>query len=296
MQLFANHRSKHGYYPVFYVIATTTLTLLIIGLLGLLLLHTHKFLIQLRENVRIHMYLHQGTPESSQLRIGQILHKQPFTHKKDGISQVRYVSKEESAQQFIRETEEDFLQILEENPLRDAYVVQISPAYQEDYALKIVKKKLAAMQEVFEVCYVEDFASSVSKNADRISVSLLILSIVLLAVVSVLIHNTIKLAVYSQRFLIRSMELVGATPSFIRRPFLVRAVLTGLISGTIVNSTLLLLLHYANTHIVMLAPLQNPIHIFLLLSSIYGIGLWISLLSTYWTIGRYLHTSLDNLY
>ena len=130
----------------------------------------------------------------------------------------------------------------------------------------------------------------------QIKIILAAFSIILLLIITILIHNTIKLAMYSQRFLIRSMQLVGATANFIKRPFLVRSVLLSLLAGTIASSLLLTLLYYANLHIEALVKLQEPIKIFMLSGVILLVGVLISLLSTYLAINKYLSMPLDDLY
>ena len=215
---------------------------------------------------------------------------------KNGHAQLRFITKEDAAQALLKETGESFLQVLDENPLRDVYVVSIAPHYQDKAQLQAIKSEVEAISGVFEVDYIEGFAASVNRNIARLGTVLATFAIILLIVVSVLINSTIKLAVYSQRFLIRSMNLVGATAAFIRRPFLARAVLIGLIAGTVANILLLLLLHYANRQLEALVKLQEPVYIFMLLGLILVLGVFISFIGTYRAINKYLNMPLDDLY
>ncbi len=289
-------QSKLGSYPIANVIFSTMLALFIVGLFGLLLLHAARLTGILKENVKIQVYLHKNTSESEIIRISQLLSKKAFVLKKDGHAQISFLSKEEAAKDFIKETGENFLQVLNENPLRDVYLVSVAPDYQDSKNLQAIKGELEVLNGIFEVSYVESFISSINSNLTKIGTLLGIFAIILLIVVSVLINNTIKLALYSQRFLVRSMNLVGATALFIRRPFLARAVLVGLLSGTIANLLLLLLLHYANRQIETLVRLQEPLRIFMLLGSLLVLGVLISFTGTYRAINKYLSMSLDNLY
>jgi len=278
------------------VVFSTTLALLVVGLFGLLMLHAARLTDIIRENVKIQVYLHKNISESESIRISQLLSKKDFVLKKNGHAQIEFLSKEEAAQEFTKATGESFLQVLDENPLRDVYVVNVAPSYQGRQQLQAIKREVEAIIGVFEVDYVAGFVASVNRNIARLGTVLAAFSVILLVVVSVLINNTIRLAVYSQRFLVRSMHLVGATAAFIRRPFLGRAVLIGLIAGTIANIFLVLLSYAANRQIEALVKLQEPIRIFMLLGLILLLGVFISFMGTYRAINKYLNMSLDDLY
>lgn len=292
------HRGKNklGNYPIANVTFSTTLALLVVGLFGLLVLHAAKLTTIIKERINIQVYLHKNVSESETVRISQLLSKQDFVFKKNGYAQLKFISKEEAAKTFAKETGERFLEVLDENPLRDTYIVNIASGYQNPAQLQAIKKEVEAISGVFEVEYVEGFAVSISRNIARAGTMLGVFSIILLIVVSILINSTIKLAVYSQRFLIRSMNLVGATAAFIRRPFLARAMLIGLIAGTVANLLLLLSLYYANSQIEALVKLQDPFHIFMLLGMLLVLGVLISFIGTYRAINKYLNMSLDDLY
>lgn len=274
----------------------TMLALFVVGLFGLLTLHAAKLTEIIRENVKVHVYLHKHISESENIRISQLLSKKHFVLKKNGTAQIKFLTKEDATQALIKETGEDFLQVLDENPLRDSYIINIAPGYQGKSRLQAIKCEIEAINGVFEVDYIAGFIASVNRNVTKLSTVLAILSVILPIVVSTLINNTIKLALYSQRFLIRSMHLVGANANFIRRPFLARAVLIGLIAGAAANSSLVLLLHTANRQIEDLIKLQDPHLIFMLLGLILLLGVLISFVSTHRAINKYLNMSLDDLY
>ncbi len=289
-------KSKLGSFPTNNVLFTTMLALFVVGLFGLLLLHAARLTHIIQENVTIQVYLNKHISENEIIRINQVLSKQDFVLKKEDEPQLRFLSKEEAAQAFIKETGENFLQVLDENPLRDAYIIQLDPRYQDPESLQTIKHDIDAINGVFEVYYMENLVASINKNITRIGIILGVFAVILVLIVVVLIHNTIKLATYSQRFLIRSMNLVGATASFIRRPFLARAILIGLLAGTMANLLLLILLHYANLQFESLAKLQQPTKVFLLLGFIPLLGSLITFLGTYQATNKYLRISLDDLY
>lgn len=289
-------KNRLGSFSTVHVVSSTTLALLAIGLFGLLALHTAKLTRVIRENVTMQVYLHNTVSENQRMHMRQLLSKQDFVLKKHGHPQLVFKNKEEVARLLIQKTTEDFLQVLNENPLRDVYVITIHPAHQNPERLQAIRLALEAIPGVFEVDYMENLAASISKNLIRMGLVLGLVTAILLLVVAVLIHNTLKLAIYSQRFLIKSMTLVGATAAFIRRPFLLRAILMGLLAGIWADLLLMLLLHGANAHIEGLTQLQEPDKVFILLAMVPLLGGCICYLGTYGAISKYLQVSLDDLY
>jgi cell division transport system permease protein len=209
---------------------------------------------------------------------------------------VRFVSKDEAAKQFIQDTGEDFTSFIGDNPLRDALVVNIAAAYQRSDSLQVIKQRLEKTRGVFEVTYVASLVESINQNLAKLGLFLGGFTIVLLLVVVILINNTIKLALFSQRFLIRSMQLVGATGSFIRRPFLYRAAFYGFISGVLASAMIYGLMTYGNTKIENLQDLQDQQSLMILFGALVVIGMLVGFLSTYWAVRKYLKLSLDELY
>ncbi len=288
--------SKLGSFPIFNVIFSTMLALLVMGLFGLLLIHANKLTKTVQENVTIQVFLNKNVTEDDMIRIDQFLSQQPYILQQEGMPQLIFISKQEAAETFIKETGENFVEILQENPLRDSYVFHVEPHFQDAKNLQAIKKEISDIQGVFEVSYLENLVTAINKNVRHISMVLIFFTVILLVVVIILINNTIKLALYSQRFLIRSMNLVGATASFIRNPFLVRAIVIGLLAGTMADLLLLSLLHYANLQIDSLPTLQQPIKIFMLLAFIPFLGACITWAGTYQAVNKYLYLSLENLH
>lgn len=285
-----------GSYPVFHVVISTTFALFVVGLLGFFVLHARQFSSAIRESMKVHIYLEKHIQESDIVRIGQFLRSQPFLFKKAGRGAMRFISKEEAAKRFIKETGENFTEVLGENPLHNAYEISISAEYQSPEALQKIKNTLEEIDGIFEASYVENIVSELNKNINKLQALLGIFGLILLIVVSVLINNSIKLALYSQRFLIRSMQLVGATGTFIRKPFLTRALFMGFMSGIFANTLLVLVLYYANLRVDALVSLQQPSKVAMIIGSTVGIGMGLCYLSTRISINKYLRMSLDDLY
>ncbi|WP_426059505.1 cell division protein FtsX [Hymenobacter sp. B1770] len=292
----STRKKKLGSYPTLLVVFSITLALVVIGLFGLLLVHAQKLSEVVRENLEVQVYLDRELPETELLRLQQDLGQLPFVAERDGKPQIRFVSKEEGARQLLQSTGEDFRQFLGDNPLRDAYVLKIKPEYTDTLHLRQLDRSVSAQRGVFEVQYPQDLFASINNNLTRVSLVLLGFAAVLVLVVVILINNTIKLALFSQRFLIRSMQLVGATPLFIQQPFLRRATWQGLASGMLAALLLVALLQYAYLEIEPLRLLRDDFRLAVLLLGVVALGVIIGFFSSVRAVHKYLKMSLDDLY
>ena len=289
-------KKKLGSYPHTMVVFSITLALLVIGLFGLLLVHAHKLSNLVKENLEMQVYLDRDLPEAQLLRLQQDFSRKPYIAYRDRQPQVRFLSKEEGARQFIEQTGEDFQQFLGDNPLRDAYLIRISAEYADSLNLRKIEQELRAESGVHEVQYVQSLITSINQNVRKLSLVLLGFAVVLTLVVTVLINNTIKLALFSQRFLIRSMQLVGATSFFIQRPFLRRATWQGFVSGALAALMLLALQQYAYLQVDELRLLLDERLTGALMVFMVVLGCVIGFFSSYRAVRKYLGMSLDDLY
>ena len=289
-------KKKLGSYPTLLVVFSITLALVVIGLFGLLLLHAQKLSEVVRENLEVQVYLDRDLPETELLRLQQDLGQQAFVAERNGKPQIRFVSKEEGARQLLQSTGEDFRQFLGDNPLRDAYVLKIKPEFTDTLHLRQLNRSISTQRGVFEVQYPQDLFASINNNLTRVSLVLLGFAAVLVLVVVILINNTIKLALFSQRFLIRSMQLVGATRLFIQQPFLRRATWQGLASGVLAALLLVALLQYAYLEVEPLRLLRDDLRLGLLLLGVVVLGVVIGFFSSARAVHKYLQMSLDDLY
>jgi cell division transport system permease protein len=289
-------KKKLGSYPTLLVVFSITLALVVIGLFGLLLVHAQRLSEVVRENLEVQVYLDRDLPETELLRLQQDLGQQPFVAERNGKPQIKFVSKEEGARQLLQSTGEDFRQFLADNPLRDAYVLKIKPEFTDTTHLRQLNRAVSTQRGVFEVQYPRDLFTSINNNLTRVSLVLLGFAAVLVLVVVILINNTIKLALFSQRFLIRSMQLVGATRLFIQQPFLRRATWQGLASGVLAALILVALLQYAYLEVSELRLLRDDLRLGILLLAVVGLGVIIGFFSSVRAVHKYLSMSLDDLY
>ena len=288
-------KKKLGGYPAVGVVISTTLALFVVGLFGLLIIYSTQLEKQVRQNIRLQVYLKSNITETQRLQIENKILSQNYTYKEKGKA-ITFVSKDEAAKKFIAETGEDFTKFIGENPLKDAYLVSIDPAFHTKQQMETIKADIEKMKGVFQVFYVEGLIETVNDNVVRIGLILSGVIIILLITVVLLINNTLRLALFSQRFLIRSMQLVGAKNWFIQRPFLLRAAGYGLLSGVVAGIILYLLSDYAKQEISDLSLLHDQEQFLILLSLLLVLGIIVAVSSTYVSIQKYLRMSLDQLY
>jgi cell division transport system permease protein len=245
-----------------------------------------------RENITFKVYTKSSLSETQLKQVQESLAAKEFVAKDD--TPITFVSRDEAAQDLAQLG--DYQEVLGDNPYRDMFEVIIDPAYHDSLSLTKIKAELENMNGVYEALYEQDFLHDINKNFTRISLVLIGIDVLLLITVILLINNTMRLALFSQRFLIRSMQLVGARKGFIQRPFLLRAAFYGVLAGLIASGLLYLLTRYAYQRVDMLIQLHNQQHFYILAGSLLGLGAIIAVLSTYWSIRRYLRMSLDELY
>lgn len=288
-------KKKLGGYPAVGVVVSIALSLLVMGVFGILVLYSHELEQQVRQNIRVQVYLKSNLTETQRLQIENKLLSQDYVSKENGRG-VLYVSREEAAKKFIEETGEDFVAFIGENPLRDAYLVSIAREYHSMKQIEEIKSEIQNMNGVFQVFYVEGLIESVNSNVTKIALILLGMLSILLLTVILLINNTLRIALFSQRFLIRSMQLVGARRWFIIKPFLIRALGYGFLAGIIAAALLWSLSNYAQNKIEDLSLLHNQSEFLALMAMLLVTGALIAMLSTLFSIRRYLRMSLDQLY
>ena len=289
-------KRKLGSYPFASVIFSITIALTVLGLFGWVLLHSSKLGKQIQESIEIQVYLNKKLSQSDLNKIKTAISAKPYTLVKDDMAQVFLITKEQAAQSFIEATGEDFKEFLGDNPLRDLFSVKVYSTHQPLDSLVKIKSEIESMRGVFEVSYEENLIANINENITKIGFVLIGVSVFAILVVIMLINNTIKLALFSQRFLIRSMQLVGATSKFIRRPFLTRSLLYGFIAGILACIAIYMFTKYMNTVVEGLEELQDLKGFSMLYALIIVIGMIIGYLSSRRAVSKYLKMSLDELY
>ena len=284
-----------GNFPFAVVFTSMSLALFVLGVFCFILLHAKQVSQFIQENIEVHVILNTDISESQRAYIETQLHQQPFVLKKDAALMVKYISQDEAKKDFIKTYGEDFMKVLDENPLHSSFVIKLKPEYLNKESLTSIDLTISKWEQVKEVYYLKDLADKITKNIRLLTIIFISFTVILLIITILLINNTIKLALYSQRFLIRSMQLVGATQFFIQKPFLARAAFQGFLSGSLASALLAGIYYYATTLFPDLQSLNTPYlpHVFAILILF---GTLLGLLSSWITISKYLKMSLDELY
>jgi cell division transport system permease protein len=288
----ATRKKKLGGYPAVGVVISTTLALFVIGLFGLIMIYSNQFEQIVRQNITFKVYTKSSLSETQRKQVQQQLAAKEFVSKSDQA--IVFVPKEEAEKELADLG--DYKEVLGDNPFKDMFAVKIDPAFHDTTSLNKIKVELQNLSGVFDAVYEKDFLDEINTNFTKISFFLLGIDVVLLFTVILLINNTLRLALFSQRFLIRSMQLVGARKWFIQRPFLLRATLYGALAGGLAGGLLFLLTNYAYEKIDLLEKLHDQRLFMMLLGSLLIIGAFIAAMSTFVAIRRYLKMSLDDLY
>ncbi|GAB1404619.1 permease-like cell division protein FtsX [Lentimicrobium sp.] len=271
-------------------IVSISLVLFMLGLLGLIILHANKLSDYVKENIGFSVIIREGIEEPAIIEFQKNLDVQPY------VKSTQYISKEQAAEDLTKDLGEDFVDFLGYNPLLATVDIHLKANYANNDSLVMLEQKLIKNKIVKEVFYHKSLVDLINSNLRKISIVLLFFTLVLLLISIALISNTIRLSVYSKRFIIKSMLLVGANQAFIRKPFLLKSLLHGFISALIAIMLLSVVLYFSRSALPELVDIQD-IDMFLSLFGIVTVlGLILTGISTLLAISRYLRISNDKLY
>jgi cell division transport system permease protein len=271
-------------------IVSISLVLFLLGLIGLLLLNTKKISDYVKENLKFTVYLKDNIREVDILRIQKNLDLKHY------VKETEYITKEQAAIEFQKELGEKFIDFLGFNPLIPSIDVRLYAEYANSDSITIIKKDLRKFSQIDEVYYQESLIHLVNKNLRKISIFILIISGLLFLVAVTLINNTIRLSIYSKRFIIRTMQIVGANNSFIRRPFLYKSALHGSFGALIAIAMLTGMIYLIQNEMESIINFQDFKLLSILFIIVLIIGIAISWISTYFAVNRYLNIKTDYLY
>lgn len=281
---------KRGKPSYFMSILGVTLVLFLLGIIGWLVINANKMGDYFKENVEVRTYLRGTLNPKDSVALMTYISTKPY------VKSIEYVSKEEGKKKYMQEESEDWSKVLDENPLPNAIYFTIKKQYVNLDTLSNIKKDLEAQTYVSDVKYPEALVSKLNKNIRIVSIWLLVLVVIISLVVIFLIDNTIRLAMFSNRFLIKTMQMVGATRWFIAKPLNVRAIINGAISGLIASVLLYLVIIVAENSIGWLKTIHDSGLLILLFFILIVLGIAITLFSTHRSVVKYLRMKLDDLY
>jgi len=261
-----------------------------LGTIGILLLTAHRISKYVKENIGLSVFLKDQAKEADIYRLQRMLDAESY------VRSTRYIDKEEAAKEFTEELGEDFVEFLGYNPLSSSIEVKLEAHYANNDSIDLIEARLLLHDEVKEISYQKSMIHILNENIEKISLFILAFSALLVVIAVSLINNTIRLSVYSRRMLIRTMQLVGATNAFIRRPFLWRSIFHGIYSAFIAMALLVMALYWAEGQLEGILSVRDAQILGGLFLIVFFLGITLSWISTYFAVNKYLKIKTDNLY
>lgn len=271
-------------------VISIALVLLMTGLLGLILVHAKNLSNYVKENIVLNIIVNDGAKEVDIQALQKQIDANPY------VLKTQYVSKELAARNLTKEMGEDFVDFLGYNPLLSSIDVYLKAKYANNDSINAFSSQLSKNPLIKEVIYQKSLIDMVNQNIRGIGLVILAFAFILLVIAIALINNTIRLAIYSQRFLIKSMQLVGATKNFIRGPFMTYGILHGFLAGLIAIILLLGILYLAQQQVPEILLLRNWLEFGFVFAGVISIGILISGLSTYFAVSKFLRLKIYDLY
>lgn len=271
-------------------VISIALVLFLLGLVGLLILNTRKLSDYVKENIGFAVILKDNIKEVDVIRLQKTLDATRY------VKSTEYINKDKAAQELQQELGEDFIDFLGYNPLLASIEVKLYADFANPDSIMLIEKDLQEFPQVKEVIYQKSLVHLINENVRKISMIILLFSIMLFLIAIALINNTIRLSIYSNRFIIRTMQLVGATRPFIRRPFLFKSSIQGTIGAFLAIGMLTGFLYFLQNEFSEIMSLQDFEILAILFVIVILIGIFINWVSTFFAVNKYLNIKTDDLY
>jgi cell division transport system permease protein len=274
----------------FMAILGVTLVLFLLGVVGWLTINSKKLMQYFRESVEVQVFLQPNVKDTARVALQNYIASQPYTRS------IKYTDIETAKKEWLKTGNEDFTQFIENSLLPTSIDFTIKENYLDSGRINAIKADIERNPIVNEVKYPQAVVASMQRNFKWLSLAFAVVAIIICILVIILIDNTIRLAMFSNRFLIKTMQMVGATRGFIARPLNVRAVINGAISGLIASIVLYILIRLAENLVPDLMILRDTSLLLLLFVVLILLGITITLFSTHRSVLKYLRMKLDDLY
>lgn len=271
-------------------ILSVSLVLFMIGLLGLLILNAKKLSDYVKENIGFSVILNEDVKEAEIIRLQKNLDAARY------VKSTRYITKEKAAREMEELLGEDFINFLGYNPLLASIEVQLFAPYANNDSIKVIEEELKEISQIKEVFYQKSLIHLVNENVKKITIIILSFSSLLLLISLTLINNTIRLSVFARRFIIKTMELVGATRNFIRKPFLYKSILHGFYAAILANFLLALVIYFGQQQFMDIFSILDFQTIGFLFLFVLFVGISLNWLSTFFAVNKFLKMHIDRLY
>ncbi len=274
----------------FSVVISIALVLFLLGSLGLLVLNAKKVADHFREQVVVTIYLNDSAKDVEVNQLQKSLAMAEYT------KEAKYVSKEDAAQIVKEDIGEDFMEFLGANPLQNSIDVYLKADYVTNETLDGITEELSNKAFIEDITYDNDLVEIMNNNVRKITFWVLILSAVFTLIAVLLINSSIRLAVYSKRFIIKTMQMVGATKRFIRKPFVLKSIQLGVIGAIVALIGMGVVLYYLDKTFPELELIQKPVLVAGLFVGVFLLGILITWISTFIATQRFLNLKTDQLY
>jgi cell division transport system permease protein len=284
------NRTKKGKANYLYSIVGVALVLFLLGILGSLIIYTTGISDGFKENIEVQVIFNDATKDEKALALKEIIEKQAFTKSVD------FINKEDALKEYQQTSDKDVVAITGFNPLFSSLNVHLNAAYVNTDSLVKIKRFLEQSNIVREVAYKQNLVDAMVDNVQKISLILLGIAILLILAVAFLIDNTIRLAMFSNRFLIKTMQMVGATRKFIAKPFTRRGLINGVLSGIVAVIAIIALRLTVEGWLPDIQAVGDEKKFWIMYFLIILLGVLISYISTSRSVVKYLKTQLDELY
>ena len=274
----------------FSVVLSISLVLFLMGILGLLVFNAKKLADHFKEQITLTIFLKD---DANEVEVNQL---QKSFALADYVKSARYITKEEAAEEYSEDIGENFVEFLGFNPLKNAIDLNLQADFVSPVQIEEIANTISTKTYVDEVSYDKPLIELLNSNVSRLSLWILVASAIFTLISVLLINSSIRLSIYSKRFIIKTMQMVGATKKFIRKPFIVTNVKLGMLGALLAFIALSVTLFYLDQSFPELQLFDDAIPLLVLFAAIFGLGIAISYISTHYSTQRFLNLRTDRLY
>jgi cell division transport system permease protein len=271
-------------------IVSISLVLFLFGLVGLLVLNSKKLSDYVKENIGFTVILNENIKQADIIRLQKELDANKY------VKSTEFINKDKAAIELQKDIGEDFINFLGYNPLLASIDVRLKAEYATTDFIKNIENEFKNYPQVKEIFYQKSLIHLVNENIRKISLVILVFCILLFFISLALINNTIRLSIYSKRFIINTMKLVGATRGFIRIPFIIKSIINGFIGSVVAIVLLMLVIYISQNELGEIISLQDNKLLIILFLVVILVGIFFTFISTFFAINRYLRIKTDDLY
>lgn len=286
----SSKRTKKNNPTYFISIISISLILFLLGIIAVFFVQSAKLSQSIKENLNIQLVLKENVSESDQLQLSKQLEARAFA------KSVEIIKKEAAAELMKEELGEDFINTIGYNPLPDAILLKLNAAYSNKDSVAKILDEVRQNKLINNINYDAQLLDNINNISSKVLLGLLAFLALLIIISYIIIDNTIKLAMFSKRFIIRSMQLVGATRWFITKPFILRGIFNGILSAVLASLLLMLGIFLFEKYVIPINVFDNILDFILIFGALIILGLLISLISTAFAVRKYLRMKLDDLY